>query len=165
MHSELAAAFQHLDRVLTEYQDLWRPQPFTCDDLPWSHTHAHLRDALLALGDEEARQLHDDPQRRLYWLRHFEPDLCDALTAFEPSPVDVIAPPQLDAFDSVHIPGRKLQQRHYENWARKDHPQHACFVGQARYLQNTAVGKTAVHHGKDAAEKKAGNQWHPSVRK
>jgi hypothetical protein len=52
MHSELAVAFHQLDSALRDSQHLWRPQPFTCDDVPWRKTHRHLHDALLNLSDE-----------------------------------------------------------------------------------------------------------------
>ena len=110
MPSRLAAAFQQLDRVISDNQELWRPQPFTCDTLPWGVSHPHVREALLNLSDTRVIGLHDDPQQRLHWFRQIEPDLCAALYAFEPSPTDAVAPPQLNSFDDTHIPGRKLQQ-------------------------------------------------------
>jgi hypothetical protein len=110
MHSELSRAFQQLDSVLAGNQDLWSCQPFTNNDLPWSHTHRHLTDALLALGDEEMLQLHCSQQQRQRWFQHMEPDLCAALYAFAPAPAAKLGPLDLDSFDSLGMPGRKWQQ-------------------------------------------------------
>ena len=62
MSSVLNASFHRLDTVLTGTQALCRPQPFTDKDIPWQHTHTHINDALLALDDMQARELHDNPQ-------------------------------------------------------------------------------------------------------
>jgi hypothetical protein len=116
MHSPLAQpnalnlAFMQLDAVLRANQALWRPQPFTGGDLPWYHSHPHLRSALLALDDAEAHRLSDDVQQRAQWFAQFEPELVDALAGFTPGPAPLCVPPGLDRFDSVHIPGRKWKQ-------------------------------------------------------
>ena len=110
MQSGLSSAFQRLDRTLCDSQDLWLPQPFTCDDLPWSHTHRELKDALLALSDSEVSQLHNCPQQRLNWFKEREPDLCAVLYAFEPLPTANIRQLEIDSFDTLHIPLRKWQQ-------------------------------------------------------
>lgn len=110
MHNTLDAAFNSLDSILTRTQPLWRPQAFTGSELSWCETHPLLRDALLALGEDEARHLHDDQQRRLLWFRALEPDLCDALYAFEPAPTSAGSPLALTRFDHVGVPGRKWQQ-------------------------------------------------------
>lgn len=110
MRNELSTAFQQLDGVLAANQDLWSCQPFTNNDLPWSHTHRHLTGALLALGDEELLALHGSQQLRQHWFQHLEPDLCAALYAFEPPLAARVRPLELDSFDSLHMPGRKWQQ-------------------------------------------------------
>ena len=110
MSSFLAAAFHRLDTVLTGSQLLWRPQPFTEKDLPWQATHSHLYDALLALDDKQAGDLHDDPQQRIAWFQTLEPSLCDALYNFEPLASTEVTVLPMDRFDNVGIPGRKWQQ-------------------------------------------------------
>jgi len=110
MHSELSSAFQQLDSVLAGSQSLWLCQPFTNNDLPWSHTHRYLTDALLGLSDEDLLQLHCSQQQRQRWFQQIEPDLCAALYAFEPAPAASVRPLELESFDSLHIPGRKWQQ-------------------------------------------------------
>lgn len=110
MPSELNSAFQQLDRVLAASRDLWSCQPFTLNDLPWSHTHRHLPDALLALGDEDLLRLHCSQQQRQHWFQHLEPELCAALYAFEPAVAAGGRPLELESFDSLHMPGRKWQQ-------------------------------------------------------
>lgn len=110
MHSVLTSAFQRLDSALCDSQDLWLSQPFTSGDLPWSHTHRELKDALLALTDAQVLQLHNCPQQRLSWFREREPDLCSALYAFEPGPTGTIRHLELDSCDRLHIPERKWRQ-------------------------------------------------------
>lgn len=110
MRSELGAVFQRLDVGLTHSQNLWRAQPFTSSELPWGHTHRHLKDALLNLTDEAVLQLHNCSQQRLSWFQEREPELCAALYAFEPAQTEHVTPLQPSGFDSVHIPGRKWQQ-------------------------------------------------------
>jgi hypothetical protein len=110
VRSAFAIAFEQLDSVIVANQNLWRPQPFTGGDLPWRHTHARLKDALLALSDTEVLQLHDSAARRLRWFGRLEPQLCAALYTFDPPPTIAVAEIQFDRFDSVHIPGRKWQQ-------------------------------------------------------
>jgi hypothetical protein len=110
MYSELSAAFQQLDSVLTGSQDLWLTQPFIHNDLPWSGTHRHLAEALLALSDEDMLRLHGSEPQRQGWFQHSEPDLCAALYAFEPAPAASAGRLELDSFDSLHVPGRKWQQ-------------------------------------------------------
>jgi hypothetical protein len=108
--SELTTAFQQLDSALTNSQNLWRPQPFICDELPWSHTHPKLQAALLKLSDEETHELYNHPPQRLNWFRQQEPALCDALYAYDPPTSDTGTRLNLEPFDSVGIPGRKWQQ-------------------------------------------------------
>ncbi|MCB1689609.1 MAG: methyltransferase [Halioglobus sp.] len=110
MHGGLGSAFQLLDKTLGDNQDLWLSQPFTCSDLPWSRTHGHLKDALIALNDKELVQLHNCPQQRLRWFQQREPELCAALYAFEPESTEPVRPLEVSSFDSLHIPGRKWQQ-------------------------------------------------------
>ncbi len=110
MHNELGTAFQQLDGVLAASRDLWACQPFTNNILPWSHTHRHLVDALLALSDEDLLRLHGSQQQRQRWFQHLEPNLCAALYAFEPAAAARVQPLELDSFDSLHMPGRKWQQ-------------------------------------------------------
>ena len=110
MPSALNAAFQRLDRVLCDSQDLWLSQPFTSDDLLWGDTHRDLKAALLALNDAQVLQLHDCPDRRLNWFREREPELCAALYAFEPGPTEAARDIELESRDNRHIPGRKWQQ-------------------------------------------------------
>jgi hypothetical protein len=110
MHNDLSAAFQQLDSVLAASQELWSSQPFTSNDLPWSHTHRHLTQALLALNEEDLLRLHGSQQQRQRWFQHLEPDLCAALHAFEPAVRASVRSLELDSFDSLHMPGRKWQQ-------------------------------------------------------
>lgn len=110
MHSGLNSAFHRLDSTLCDSQALWLSQPFTSGDLPWSHTHRKLNNALLALNDAQVLQLHNCPQQRLHWFQEREPDLCAALYAFEPEPTETISHLELDSFDSLHIPERKWRQ-------------------------------------------------------
>jgi hypothetical protein len=110
MHSELSGAFQHLDSVLADNQNLWLAQPFTSNGLPWHQTHRQLQDALLALGDEDVLRLHRCPQQRLGWFQEMEPALCAALYAYEPAPAASVRQLELDSVDSLHIRGRKWQQ-------------------------------------------------------
>src|SRR5690606_12079762 len=55
-------------------------------------------------------QLHYSPAQRLDWFRGLEPDLCAALSAYQPEPTALARPLDLDSFDSLHIRGRKWQQ-------------------------------------------------------
>jgi Methyltransferase domain len=110
VHSALAIAFQQLDSVLAASENLWRPQPFTDDNLPWSRTHRHLQEALLNLSDTQVLQLHDSCGQRVEWFGQMEPQLCAALYALAPPPTVAVAELAPDRFDSVHIPGRKWQQ-------------------------------------------------------
>lgn len=109
-HSDLGSAFQQLDATLTANQLLWTPQPFIRDDLPWYQSHPQLKDALLALDEDLARDLHDNSQHRIAWFRAMQPTLCDKLYAFEPPPTLAARPVTLGRFDHVGISGRKWQQ-------------------------------------------------------
>jgi hypothetical protein len=109
-HSKLITTFSQLNKLLLEQQALWRPQPFTCNELPWSTTHAPLHTALLALDDNEVQVLHDQPQQRIAWFRCFEPALCESLTTFEAPLALIQRPLTLSRFDAVGIPERKWQQ-------------------------------------------------------
>ncbi|MCK5887417.1 MAG: methyltransferase, partial [Alcanivorax sp.] len=106
----LATAFQQLDTVLTNTQDLWRPQPFTSSKLDWQLTHPRLSNALLALDENQARDLHDNQQRRIAWFRELEPALCETLYAFEPSATVATHQLALNRFDNIGISGRKWEQ-------------------------------------------------------
>jgi hypothetical protein len=110
MESQFATAFQLLGSTLTDAQDMWRPQPFTSNQLPWSRTHPHMEEALLGLSDARARELHDNPQARLHWFEQLEPDLCAALYRFDPRPTDIAVPLQSRSFDQASVPGRKWDQ-------------------------------------------------------
>lgn len=109
-HSNLTAAFQQLDATLANNQGLWRPQPFTSNDLPWYQTHPHIKQALLTLGEDQARDLHDNQQHRIAWFRTLEPALCDSLYAFEPPAALAATPVVPGRFDNIGISGRKWQQ-------------------------------------------------------
>ena len=110
MPNNLTSAFQQLDTVLTDSQPLWRPQPFTSNELAWQQTHPQLSTALLALDEDEARDLHDDQQRRIAWFQQKQPALCDRLYAFEPPTSIALHPVAASPFDNIGIPGRKWQQ-------------------------------------------------------
>ena len=107
---DLNTTFQQLDAALTDHQNLWGPQPFTSDDLPWFHTHPHLKDALLSLTTDKALELHDNQQHRINWFRELEPELCAQLFAYQPSPIKTLTKITTSRFDSIGISSRKWQQ-------------------------------------------------------
>ncbi|MBS7662394.1 methyltransferase [Pseudomonas lalucatii] len=101
--------FQALDRLLTERQALWRPQPFTQHRLPWEDVHPELGRWLRSRSLEQAEADHHHPQRLQApspW-----PDLArqsDALSRVGELPQRVRpTPPARLALD---VPGRKWQQ-------------------------------------------------------
>ena len=108
--THLNHAFQKLDTVLTRYQTLWQAQPFINDDLPWFHSHPHLKEALLALDDSEAMDLHDNQQQRMQWFYQLEPKIAEPLFAFTPAPVKATTSLVYDRFDKQGISGRKWEQ-------------------------------------------------------
>nr|WP_235015220.1 SAM-dependent methyltransferase [Oceanicoccus sp. KOV_DT_Chl] len=110
INTELNAAFRQLDAVLAASQNLWGPQPFINDDLPWFHSHPHLKEALLALSTDKALELHNNQQRRIGWFHELEATLCEQLFAFEPLPITTATPLTTTRFDSIGISGRKWEQ-------------------------------------------------------
>ncbi len=108
--SEFTKVFRQLDEALVDNDTLWRPRPFTLTDLPWCNTHPRLKEALLALSDLEACELHRNPQARVAWFRQYEPDLCDLLYGFEPPCAVSVTNLVPGRFDNVAIPGRKWAQ-------------------------------------------------------
>jgi hypothetical protein len=108
--SELGDAFAHLDNVLGSGVNLWQPQPFTCDDLPWGTSQASLKEALLELSDVQTEQLHDDPELRVQWMEQHAPELCAALSAYTPSIISGDINLSLKPRDDKGMPDRKWRQ-------------------------------------------------------
>lgn len=102
--------FQRLDNTLTIHQPLWRPQPFTSNTLPWQTSHPALHQALLDLDEDTAYALHNDAAERLRWFTHYEPALCDTLSAFSPSATMQHTPIKHEHVEALDIPGGKWQQ-------------------------------------------------------
>ena len=109
-NSTLASAFIQLDETLTHHRALWQEKPFVSEQLAWFDAHPSLKHELLSLDDKTARELHDDPVARVSWFRHLVPELCEALYAYSPEPVQARTDLSINPFDQVGVPGRKWQQ-------------------------------------------------------
>ncbi|WP_369960239.1 methyltransferase [Pseudomonas benzenivorans] len=105
----LLQRFRALDRLLSEYQGLWRPLPFTQHHLPWESAHPELARWLRSRSLEQAEADHHQPH--LLPAPPPWPEVarrCDVLSRIgelpqHPRPT----PPARLALD---VPGRKWQQ-------------------------------------------------------
>lgn len=102
-----AAAFDELNQLLIRYQQIWRPQPFTDDNLPWISQHRSLHKALLELPEQQLLAFENE-QLLLTWMTDYLPGLqksCRWQTAPYEGPLYSMA-----KFADTGIPGRKKQQ-------------------------------------------------------
>lgn len=103
--ANFATAFAELDQLLTHYQAIWRPSPFTEENLLWQKDFPELHQALLALDEP---QLLADETLLLGWMADFLPELKKTgAWQIKPFAGQLIDMPR---FADVGIPGRKKQQ-------------------------------------------------------
>ncbi|WP_236171130.1 methyltransferase [Pseudomonas pseudonitroreducens] len=106
---DLLQRFLALDSFLLEHQALWRPKPFTMQEIPWERDHPELAAWLRSRSLEDADAVHNEPE-------HLDapapfPALAasaarlSAIGAFPATPLGKL-PNQL----TVDVPGRKWQQ-------------------------------------------------------
>ncbi len=102
--------FYQLDRILTEYADIWRTSPFVSLRPPWCHRYPKLVDWLLALSDSEVDLLQGDDNQ-----------LCQQIASYFPVAKDIHSLIQLPLCEQVNtfersylwqrdVPGRKVGQ-------------------------------------------------------
>jgi hypothetical protein len=102
-----AQAFAELSQLLLAYQGLWRPQPFTEDNLAWPDKYASLHEALLALTDRQLETFEDEGVL-LNWMAVYLPGLQKSST-WQTAPYEGPLYP-MTKFADTGIPGRKKQQ-------------------------------------------------------
>ena len=109
--SKLAEQFQSLDRLLFQYQQLWKPRAFYQDVLGWESTHPHLLNKLYTLTVDDVLSIDGNFQALAGF---FHDVLDDALLLWHlcqlPESTKTDIHHSLTAFDQVDIPGRKWQQ-------------------------------------------------------
>jgi hypothetical protein len=99
--------FAQLDQLLSHFEDVWRPKPFTDSDLAWQVQHPNLHQALLLLSDEKVQSF-DDETLLLQWISNYLPPLRSVLSMS----VAKFGGRQIEMkkFADVGLPGRKKQQ-------------------------------------------------------
>lgn len=105
----LLERFHALDRFLLEHQALWRPRPFTHQQLPWEASHPALAAWLRERSLSDAEAAHNDPAELGAPAPY--PDLADQARRLSrigalPLNLQPHSHPQM----SVDVPGRKWQQ-------------------------------------------------------
>ncbi|MFT4925983.1 MAG: hypothetical protein ACI8WB_002078 [Phenylobacterium sp.] len=102
-----AAAFAELDHLLITFQAIWRPSPFTEDNLDWQLNFPELHQALLVLSDQQLAEFEDE-SILLRWMADYITPLASC-SAWQIVPFDgeLIDMPR---FADVGMPGRKKQQ-------------------------------------------------------
>ncbi|MBS9402218.1 methyltransferase [Halomonas sp. TRM85114] len=113
MSLDKRARFAHLTVLLAEWQELWRPLPFTHRDIPWPAPFHALARRLLLLGDAECARLQAEPfidSPLADWLPVSA--LAELVTLTEIPAGEAAGEREegLPAAWSVHIGGRKWQQ-------------------------------------------------------
>ncbi|MGV8887209.1 MAG: methyltransferase [Pseudomonas sp.] len=105
----LLARFTALDAFLIEHQALWKPRPFTHQQLPWEVSYPELAEWLRGRSLEEAEHSHNQP----CLLDAPEPFASLAALSLELSTVGELPAHALEASGhrlNVDVPGRKWQQ-------------------------------------------------------
>ncbi|MHC8330771.1 methyltransferase [Pseudomonas sp. LB3P25] len=105
----LLARFTALDAFLIEHQALWKPRPFTHQQLPWEASYPELATWLRRRSLEDAEHAHNNPAL----LDAPEPFASLAAMSLELSAVDELPAHALETAGhrlNVDVPGRKWQQ-------------------------------------------------------
>ncbi|WJK10291.1 methyltransferase [Pseudomonas fluorescens] len=106
----LLARFTALDTFLTAHQALWKPRPFTHQQLPWEASCPELASWLRGRSLEDAEDAHNQPAEL---LDAPEPFASLAALSLELSAVGELPAHSLEAAGhrlNVDVPGRKWQQ-------------------------------------------------------
>ncbi len=102
--------FYQLDRVLTEYADIWRTSPFISSCPAWFQEYPELTEWLLALSDDEVDELQGDDNL-----------LCQKVAPYFPVAQEILSLIQLPSCEKQpslersyawqrDVPGRKVEQ-------------------------------------------------------
>jgi len=102
--------FYQLDRVLTEYADVWRTSPFVSSCSVWFQAYPELTEWLLALSDDEVDELQGDDNL-----------LCQKIAPYFPVAQEILNLIQLPSCEKQplfersyawqrDVPGRKVEQ-------------------------------------------------------
>jgi len=107
---QMQRRFLDLQTVLTEHQDLWRPQPFHGRELAWRARRPALAAAVDALSDDAVAALEASPSALSAWMAVQIPETgsLSALVSLPDLPTQPMAP--AGTHFSWHIPGRKQAQ-------------------------------------------------------
>ncbi len=102
--------FLQLQTMLSEHQDLWRPQPFHGRALAWRTQRPELAQAVDRLADDEVAWLETSPEALVAWVASHVSSLAvlPELVAVPELPRQAMAP--VGPHFSWHIPGRKQAQ-------------------------------------------------------
>jgi hypothetical protein len=105
----LLTRFAALDAFLTKHQALWKPRPFTLQQLPWEASYPELATWLRRRSLEDAEHAHNNPAL----LDAPEPFASLAAMSLELSAEDELPAHALETAGhrlNVDVPGRKWQQ-------------------------------------------------------
>lgn len=106
MQISLSQQFEQLNAVLQQYHQYWQLLPFACDALPWSE--APLQQCLLALEEQQIKQIDNSSELQQQWFGKFFPALFALPQFFVPAADRVLS--ALPFWLENGIGGRKLQQ-------------------------------------------------------
>ena len=99
-----------LDRLLSDYQWLWQPQPFKQSRPAWCERLPVLTEQLLRLSDDELALMQGDQRALLALLLPYLPELSDMTPLTAVAEAEVCALKPLNPRFHSAIPGRKWQQ-------------------------------------------------------